>query len=156
MSEVVLPPGALAFLAERHLASCTTLRPDGSPHVTAVGVTYEDDRGLARVITGAGSRKVAHLRAASGRGRVALCQVDGRRWLTLEGWGRVSDDPAGETYWKVANGIRLSGMPAFSHVLNQTEMWQVSQLLANADKPQPPGVLTLLKQPLDLDPVAPQ
>jgi PPOX class probable F420-dependent enzyme len=91
---VILPPGALAFLAERHLASCTTLRPDGSPHVTAVGVTYEDDRGLARVITGAGSRKVAHLRAAGGQGRVALCQVDGRRWLTLEGWGTVSDDPA--------------------------------------------------------------
>jgi thiosulfate dehydrogenase len=68
----------------------------------------------------------------------------------------VSDDPPGETYWKVANGIRLSGMPAFSHVLNQTEMWQVSQLLANADKPLPPGVLTLLKQPLDLDPAAPQ
>jgi thiosulfate dehydrogenase len=68
----------------------------------------------------------------------------------------VSDDPPGETYWKVANGIRLSGMPAFKKVLNQTEMWQVSQLLANADKPLPPGVLTLLKQPLDLDPAAPQ
>ncbi len=60
----------------------------------------------------------------------------------------------GETYWKVANGIRLSGMPAFSKVLNQTEMWQVSLLLANADKPLPPGVLDLLKQPMDLDPVA--
>jgi thiosulfate dehydrogenase len=68
----------------------------------------------------------------------------------------VSDDPPGETYWKVANGIRLSGMPSFSHVLNQTEMWQVSLLLANADKPLPPGVLTLLKQPMDLDPAAPQ
>ena len=68
----------------------------------------------------------------------------------------VSDDPPGETYWKVANGIRLSGMPAFNHVLNQTEMWQVSLLLANADKPLPPGVLQLLKQPVDLDPVAPQ
>jgi thiosulfate dehydrogenase len=68
----------------------------------------------------------------------------------------VSDDPPGETYWKVANGIRLSGMPAFNKVLNQTEMWQVSLLLANADKPLPPGVLTLLKQPRDLDPVAQQ
>jgi thiosulfate dehydrogenase len=68
----------------------------------------------------------------------------------------VSDDPPGETYWKVANGIRLSGMPAFSHILNQTQMWQVSQLLANADKPLPPDVLTLLKQPLDLDPGATQ
>jgi PPOX class probable F420-dependent enzyme len=91
---MILPPEALAFLTERHLASCTTLRADGSPHVTAVGVTYEEDRGLARVITGARSRKVAHLRIAGGRGRVALCQVDGRRWLTLEGWGTVSDDPA--------------------------------------------------------------
>ena len=63
----------------------------------------------------------------------------------------VSDDPPGETFWKVANGIRLSGMPAFSHVLNQTEMWQVSQLLANADKPLPADILTLLKQPTDPD-----
>ena len=68
----------------------------------------------------------------------------------------VSDDPPGETYWKVANGIRLSGMPAFSKVLNQTEMWQVSLLLANADKPLPPGILSLLKQPIDYDPPAQQ
>jgi thiosulfate dehydrogenase len=66
----------------------------------------------------------------------------------------VSDDPPGETYWKVANGIRLSGMPAFKNILNQTQMWQVSQLLAHADKPLPPEVMTLLKQPLELDPAA--
>ena len=66
----------------------------------------------------------------------------------------VSDDPPGETYWKVSNGIRLSGMPAFDHVLNQTQMWQVTLLLANADKPQPPGVLELLKQPLIVEPEA--
>ncbi len=46
----------------------------------------------------------------------------------------VTDDPAGETYWKVANGIRLSGMPAFDKSLSETEMWQVSLLLKNADK----------------------
>ena len=46
----------------------------------------------------------------------------------------VTDDPAGETYWKVANGIRLTGMPEFKHLLNDTQMWQVSLLLANADK----------------------
>jgi thiosulfate dehydrogenase len=68
----------------------------------------------------------------------------------------VSDDPPGETYWKVANGIRLSGMPAFKNILNQTQMWQVSQLLANADKPLPPDVLTTLQQPLELDSAAPQ
>jgi mono/diheme cytochrome c family protein len=66
----------------------------------------------------------------------------------------VSDDPPGETYWKVANGIRLSGMPAFDKILNQTQIWQVTLLLANADKPLPPGTLELLKQPLDLDPAA--
>jgi thiosulfate dehydrogenase len=49
----------------------------------------------------------------------------------LHGTG-VTDDPAGYTYWKVANGIRLSGMPSFGEVLSQTQMWQVSQTLADA------------------------
>lgn len=49
----------------------------------------------------------------------------------------VTDDPPGETYWKVANGIRLSGMPAFKPSLSETQMWQVSLLLANADKLPP-------------------
>jgi len=56
----------------------------------------------------------------------------------------VSDDPPGETYWKVANGIRLTGMPAYKDVLNETQMWQVSLLLANADKPLPPSVVSIL------------
>ncbi len=57
----------------------------------------------------------------------------------------VSDDPPGETYWKVANGIRLTGMPAFKDLLSETEMWQVSLLVANADKPLPPEVLVILR-----------
>jgi mono/diheme cytochrome c family protein len=56
----------------------------------------------------------------------------------------VSDDEPGETYWKVANGIRLTGMPAYKDVLNETQMWQVSLLLANADKPLPPSVVSIL------------
>jgi mono/diheme cytochrome c family protein len=56
----------------------------------------------------------------------------------------VTDDPPGETYWKVANGIRLTGMPAFKDALTETEMWQVSLLLANADKPLPPAALDIL------------
>ncbi len=64
----------------------------------------------------------------------------------------VSDDPPGETYWKVANGIRLTGMPSYNKVLNQTEMWQVSLLLANADKPLPTPVMDLLKAPFNYDP----
>jgi thiosulfate dehydrogenase len=55
----------------------------------------------------------------------------------MEGTG-VTDDPAGETYWKVSNGIRLTGMPGFDKSLSTTQMWQVSLLLANADKlPKP-------------------
>jgi mono/diheme cytochrome c family protein len=46
----------------------------------------------------------------------------------------VTDDTAGETYWKVANGIRPTGMPGFEKSLSTDEMWQVSLLLANADK----------------------
>jgi thiosulfate dehydrogenase len=57
----------------------------------------------------------------------------------------VSDDPPGETYWKVANGIRLSGMPSFKPVLTDTQMWQVSLLLANAEKPLPPAALDILR-----------
>jgi thiosulfate dehydrogenase len=57
----------------------------------------------------------------------------------------VSDDAVGETYWKVRNGIRLSGMPAFNNLLNQTQMWQVSVLLANADKPLPANVIDTVK-----------
>jgi mono/diheme cytochrome c family protein len=51
----------------------------------------------------------------------------------MEGKG-VTDDPPGESYWKVAGGIRMTGMPGFSPSLSTTQMWQVSLLLANADK----------------------
>jgi thiosulfate dehydrogenase len=57
----------------------------------------------------------------------------------------VTDDPPGETYWKVTNGIRLTGMPAYS-ALSDTERWQVSVMLANADK-LPPQAKQLLAQP---------
>jgi PPOX class probable F420-dependent enzyme len=85
-------PGALEFLTERHLATLTTLRSDGSPHVVPVGVTYDATTGIARVITSGTSAKARHVRA--GQQRVAVCQVDGRRWLTLEGTAVVRDDPA--------------------------------------------------------------
>src|SRR5262249_3463673 len=58
----------------------------------------------------------------------------------------VTDDPAWESYWKVKNGIRLSGMPEFHTHLNDTQLWQVSVLLANADK-IPPSVRAALTSP---------
>ncbi|MGH9011965.1 MAG: pyridoxamine 5'-phosphate oxidase family protein [Acidimicrobiia bacterium] len=85
-----LPDEVLAFLAERHLATLTTLGPDGHPHVVAVGFTFDPARRLVRIITNAGSQKA--INAARG-GRAAVGQVDGRRWLSLEGPATVSDDP---------------------------------------------------------------
>ncbi|MGA4840605.1 pyridoxamine 5'-phosphate oxidase family protein [Streptomyces sp. G45] len=99
-------PAYLSFWRERHLCTLTTLRPDGTPHVVPVGVTYDPEAGLARVLADKGSRKVAHVLAAAladgGDGaRAAVCQVDGRRWATLEGRATVTSDPA-----RVAEGER--------------------------------------------------
>ena len=81
-----------SFLRDRHLASLTVLRPDGTPHVTPVGFTWDPETATARIITWAGAKKV-HLLEASGGGRAALCQVDGGRWVTLEGHATVTADP---------------------------------------------------------------
>ena len=62
----------------------------------------------------------------------------------FEGHG-VSDDPAGETYWKVKNGIRLSGMPGFEKSRTDLQIWQVSEFLAKADK-LPQSVLNELNE----------
>jgi len=86
---VPLSPAGLAFLSERHLATLTTLRPDGTPHVVPVGFSW--DGAIARVITDAASVKARNL---VGGGRAALCQVDRARWLTLEGPASVRSDPA--------------------------------------------------------------
>jgi PPOX class probable F420-dependent enzyme len=95
-------PGYLAFWREYHLCTLTTTRPDGSPHVVPVGVTYDPDAGLARVITNTRSRKAANVRAAGPEGaRVAVCQADRGRWATLEGLATVSTDPE-----RVADAVR--------------------------------------------------
>jgi thiosulfate dehydrogenase len=64
----------------------------------------------------------------------------------LEGKG-VTDDEPGESYWKIANGIRLTGMPGFSKSLSETQMWQITLLVANADK-LPASVKAALVAPI--------
>ncbi|MEV6574797.1 PPOX class F420-dependent oxidoreductase [Streptomyces sp. NPDC051577] len=91
---------AEAFLAENHLCTFTTLRPDGSPHTAPVRFTWDGDAGLARVMTTATRRKARNLLANPG-GRVSVCQLAGWRWLTLEGTATVSTDPS-----RVAEGVR--------------------------------------------------
>jgi len=82
----------LAFLRERHLATLTTLRTDRSPHVVPVGFGYDPDARVVRIITFDGCQKVVNARRG---GRAAVSQVDGGRWLTLEGFVHVVDDAAG-------------------------------------------------------------
>ncbi|THJ74785.1 pyridoxamine 5'-phosphate oxidase family protein [Candidatus Frankia alpina] len=85
----------LDFWRERHLCSLTTVRADGSAHVVAVGATLDPTAGIARVITSGRSRKARLIAAGPPEGvAAALCQIDGRRWSTLEGLAVVRDDPA--------------------------------------------------------------
>lgn len=88
-----LPPEVTTFLTERHLATLTTLRADGTPHVVAVGFTWDVEAGLVRVITWAGSRKARDV-AERGTSPAAVCQVDGGRWLTMEGVATVTAEAA--------------------------------------------------------------
>src|SRR5215207_6527874 len=91
LDPAALPPEALTFLTERHLATLTTLRPDGSPHVVAVAFTWDAEARVARVITGRGSRKARNV--ARGGTRAVVAQVDGARWLAMEGPARLVTEP---------------------------------------------------------------
>lgn len=93
---VHLTPEQRVFVIERHLATLTTLRPDGSPHTVPVAFTWDPDAGLLRITSERTSVKVRNIEHATARGeraRVAVCQVDGGRWLTFEGDATVSRDP---------------------------------------------------------------
>lgn len=85
-----LPEEVLAFLTERHLALLTTFGREGRPHVTAVGFAFDPAEKLVRIITLGESQKARNARRG---GRAAVGQVDGRRWLSLEGPVAVTGDP---------------------------------------------------------------
>lgn len=94
MSDEHQTAAALAFWTERHLCFLANVRPDGTPHVVPVGVTFDPETGIARVITDGASMKARLVeRAPGGRARVAVSQVDGARWTTLEGVATVRRDP---------------------------------------------------------------
>lgn len=81
---------ALDFLTERHIGTLTTLRDDGTAHVVAIAFTWDPGPGVVRIITRAGSQKVLNV---SRTGRAAVAQVDGPRWVSLEGPAVVTDRP---------------------------------------------------------------
>ena len=118
LAAVLARPEVLDFLRERHLATLTTLRADGSPHVVPVGVTVDPGdpgdprdpvgpgdpgdpvdpgggsrRPTAWVICSDGGVKVANIDRFPDGAPVAVCQVDRARWVTLEGRARIRREP---------------------------------------------------------------
>jgi PPOX class probable F420-dependent enzyme len=90
-----LNPEQLVFVTERHLATLTTHRADGTAHVVPVAYTWDAEQGVLRITTRRTSVKAANARRRGPDGeppRVAVCQVDGGRWLTLEGTIEVVED----------------------------------------------------------------
>lgn len=82
-----LTEDARSFMSERHLATLSTMARDGTIHAVPVGFTFAD--GVARVITSGSSQKVLNIQRSAD---ATLCQVDGARWLTIVGTGKVLDD----------------------------------------------------------------
>ncbi len=95
-----LSTDVITFLTDRHLATLTTTFPDDSLQVTPVGVTYEPEARLARIITWADSFKARNIARSPGQ-QVAVCQVDGGRWLTIYGSATITNDPD-----RVAEAVR--------------------------------------------------
>ncbi len=85
-------PDVLRFMTDRHLATLTVVRADGTPQVTPVGFTYDPVRRLGRVITWADSYKARTVAARPGSA-VAVCHVDGGEWLTFYGRATVENEP---------------------------------------------------------------
>jgi thiosulfate dehydrogenase len=73
--------------------------------------------------------------------------------LLFKGKG-VTDDPPQESYWKAANGIRLSGMPRFNKTLSNVQLWQVAQLVAHANEIPDSVKRVLAPDPLPVPPAA--
>jgi PPOX class probable F420-dependent enzyme len=78
------------FVVDRHLATLTTLRSDGSPHVVAIAFTVDFDAQIVNVLASDGTQKVVNVERSN---RAAVCQVDGPSWLTFEGHTTVARDP---------------------------------------------------------------
>jgi PPOX class probable F420-dependent enzyme len=78
----------LTFLTDRHLATLSTIAPDGSLHVVAVGFTVAD--GVVRIITGDGTQKVRNVERD---GRATVAQVEGARWVSIAGTATIERDP---------------------------------------------------------------
>ncbi len=120
--ETYLAKKALHAVVERDMPKTVPIQADEANYLAGVQI-YKDNCAVCHGLPGQPKTAIAH-------------GMFPKPPELMHGKG-VTDDPPGETYWKVANGIRLTGMPGFSAALSQTQMWQVSLLLANADKVSP-------------------
>lgn len=82
-----LTPSGARFVADRHLATLSTIGPRGDIHVVAVGFTLVD--GVVRVITTDGTQKVRNVERD---GRATVAQVEGPRWLSIAGPAHIERD----------------------------------------------------------------
>ncbi|HVI08495.1 MAG TPA: cytochrome c [Candidatus Binatia bacterium] len=123
---------ALNALVDREMPRQVPIQPD-QPNLTAGAQTYRENCAVCHGLPGQQETFIA-------KGMYP------RPPKLMEGKG-VTDDEPGESYWKVANGIRLTGMPGYRNRLTDTQMWQVALLVANADK-LPKPVQDILTIPL--------
>ncbi|MFJ5222560.1 pyridoxamine 5'-phosphate oxidase family protein [Streptomyces sp. NPDC088400] len=134
--------GYLEFWNEYHLSTLTTVRPNGRPHVVPVGVTVDFEAGIARVITGKSSKKVANiLGALPGQARVSVCQVEGGRWATLEGVAEVRTHPDVVADAVARYGARYGRTPTPNPERVVIEI-TIDRAMGRADVPRPQAAVT--------------
>jgi thiosulfate dehydrogenase len=136
--EKTLAHTALNARVDREMPKKVPLQPD-EPNLTAGAALYREHCAVCHGLPG-------QKETATARGMYP------RPPTLLEGKG-VTDDEPGESYWKVKNGIRLTGMPGFGTALSETQLWQISLLVANADK-LPKPVHDALAAPIATDDAA--
>lgn len=117
--EKFLAKKALHAVLDRDMPKTVPI-PVNEPNYLAGAQVYKDNCAVCHGLPGQSATAIAH-------------GMFPKPPELMKGKG-VTDDEPGETYWKVAHGIRLTGMPGFQGSLTDTQMWQVSLLLANADK----------------------
>ena len=132
--EKMLAGMALHARMDKELPKTIPITPDEATYVAGAQI-YKDDCAVCHGLPGQAPTAIAQ-------------GMFPKPPKLMEGKG-VTDDPAQESYWKVAGGIRMTGMPGYDKTLSTTQLWQVSLLLANADKlpPSARNVLTAASAP---------
>lgn len=129
VSSLNLPTGTgWQFLRDRHLATCTTLLRDGSPHVVPVGFTIDEDL-LVQILTRDTSQKIANLRRDP---RIVICQVEGRNWISIHGRAevRTAGDEVTRAEHRYAQRYHRTPTPNEHRVVAQ---FKVHRLLGSRD-----------------------